>query len=945
AAAAELRGRVLAALSERLSRRPNEPHLRRQLTRLSACDICTVHALCKRLLTENAASGGLRPGARLLTDADRALLMNRVLDEVLEASYAAGTEDGLFSALVAATADGGGDGLLVGLVMTVFEKTRGHADPEGWMAAQETAFAEAAAQSAGTTVWGRALLDAARRMTAYALDGLRRARGEMAAAPPVEKGYGPAFDADIDQAEALLAALKEGWEPARARARDIVFVPLRAAKGFEDQAFLGRCKAARAAWKEKRAPLLKKLLEGSSEAHGADAAALTPVVRGLFQTVRRFSQALDAEKQRLNVFDFNDLERRALALLEGPDGVGGRMAGQYDEVMVDEYQDISRIQERLVQALSRGGRNLFLVGDVRQSIYRFRLAEPALFLEKYNTYPDEASDGQPRRVLLGDNFRSRPEVLDAVNALFADIMSPETGEMAYTQREYLRAAAGGGPEPDRRCELVLAQRPPEGEAESELGEGADSLSRVQVEAAVLAKRLRALLDSPFSVTEKDGTRRPIRSGDIALLLRAPSTRAAAFARALADVGIPCYVGGDADFFRAPEVLTALSLLRVIDNPRQDVALLAALRCPAFGVDAEGLARARTACPDGDALDMVTQAAAEGDKAAGRFLDMLGRWRILAPDLTASQLLLRVYEDARLMARYGAQADGAARQRALTELVDLAGRFEAGRYQGLFAFLRWIDALRAGGQKSGQTDAPPDAVALMSIHRSKGLEFPVVVVAGAAGRFNEADTRAPLLFHPDMGLGLTRRDDGRMIEYPTLSRRAVARRLTDEMLAEEMRMLYVAMTRAREKLIVLAAPVSPEEALTKWEAPEAGPLPPQMVSEGRSYLDWLGMHLGRQLETEGAPGEGTVRGLWEVSIVAAASPARVLEAGQAVAAPSVSPPDPALVTELTRRLGYVYPYAEAALLPSKLTATALKGRGLDEEAASEAGREIGADIRL
>ena len=920
AAAAELRERIFSALSALSAQRPGDHRLRRQMFSLSGCDICTVHALCKRILEEHPAVGGLRPGARLLDETERTQLLGRTLEDLLEERYE--TMDDPFAALVSATTDAGGDRKLVQFVLTGFEKTHGHPDPDGWMDEQEKAFESAAKMPVEKNFWGKILLDEANRMIAYGLDLLRRIYDEIQDTPPVLAAYGPAFRADILWAEQMESAIAQGWEPANTMAQTLCHLPLKGVRGWEDKDFLARCKAARDSWK-KRAEKLVSLLSGSKDSHKEDFRVLLPVARGLFDTVSRLSQALDIQKRRLNVYDFHDLERRTLALLTEENGtmpspVATHLSKRYTEIMVDEYQDISLIQEHIVQALSRHGKNLYWVGDVRQSIYRFRLAEPTLFLTKYNDFPDKAPDGQPRRILLGDNFRSRPEVLNAVNALFADIMSPQTGEMAYTEREYLHAAGTFEEDnADHRCELLLADASPNSDHEDDEG-----LSRVQSEAVLLASRVQTLLREAFPVTGKDGMRRPATPGDIAILLRAPSLRAAIFSRALTEAGIPCHTDTNDAFFMTPEILTALALLRVIDNPRQDIALLAALRCPSWDFDTGRLAGMRAACPDGDLIDTLTSAECRGDTAASAFLACLSHWRLLASDLTASELLSRVYVDTHLVTLYGTQPDGPVRRANLERLLDMASAFDTGRARGLSDFLAWMDGLSEKGEPAARPTAA-DAVSIMSIHRSKGLEFPIVILADAAKKFSQADARAPILFHPRAGLGLTRRDDVRMIEYPTLSRRAVACLLTGEMLAEEMRMLYVAMTRAREKLIITAAPTRIGTTLSNRDS---GPLPPQMVSEGRSYLDWLSMHLAGQ---DGAA-------LWRVETIQPKELHQIDTAEKAHPQDNSAwtPPDPQLVDEMVRRMTYVYPHQDAAMLPSKLTATSLKGRGLDLEAAQD-----------
>jgi ATP-dependent helicase/nuclease subunit A len=944
AAAAELRGRILDALSARLTEEPMNRHLRRQFTRLPQAHISTVHAFCKRLLEERAPVGLLPAPARLMDEAERGILHARVLEDVLARCYE--EETAPFAALLDATLGERGDGLLQTLVMLAYEKTRAHPDPAAWAGAQTAAFAEAGARPVETTLWGRLLLDAAARQVDFVRAGLEKARAAMRAHPVVENAYGFAFDGDIDAARAVRAALARGWDEAVSAVSSLAFARLSPLRGEENREAGAPFRAAREVWKQRVKTLVKRF-DRSDAAHRADLLAVAPVIQGLFDTVRRFEEALAAEKRRLGVIDFFDLEHGALALLtrRGPDGLcrtaeAERVSARYTEILVDEYQDISLTQECIVQALSQEGRNLFFVGDVRQSIYRFRLAEPGLFLDKYRTFPDTpAGEGAPRRVLLSRNFRSRPSVLEAANHLFQTLMSEESGEMAYTKREFLESA-GTFPETgaDYSTELLLAQwRWPDGpdpgdgpDVSSDISPDApeEELTGAQAEAAVLAARLCALLDEGFPVTGEEGCARPVTPGDMVILMRAPTLRADVYREALAARGIPCHMDGG-DILTAPEVQTALAFLAVIDNPRQDIPLLTVLRSPVYDFDADRLAALRAGHPGEADLYACLCGAAADDRGAARLCADLRGWRVLAPDLSARALLDLICEQTGLPALYGARTDGAARQANLRALSGLAARFETGGARGLFAFLRWIEALgRQGPLSAPAAPETGDAVRIMSIHRAKGLEFPVVAVADCAKRFNEADSRAALLFHPVLGVGPKRRDGVRRIEYPTLAYRAVAEKLTTEMLAEEMRVLYVAMTRAKEKLILSAALSSVAAARQKWETAAAGasavPLPPQLVLEGRSYADWLLLYLA----SAGAP-------QMTLSVAAPLPPMpRPSPPTEAAARPDGAA-DEALAADVARRLAYVYPHADATALPSKLTATALKGRFLDWEVAEEA----------
>ncbi len=922
AAAAELRGRIRRELLDRIRQDPRDRRLRRQLTRLSMAHIQTIHSFCKELIDAQGASLGVSPGARLIEEAERDLLYARVLEETLEARYAAmeGSDDP-FMRLFEVTGDMRGDRALTALILSAYESVRAHPFYETWMETHLGSFL-----GAPSPLWEETLLASARRTAHGGVAALTGALSDMAGIPAVESAYGPAFLEDLRQAEGLLAALERGWDEACAVAEAIAPQKLSAARGFEDKEFLADLQERRKVWK-KQADALRALLSGTKEEHTESLRAVSPMVQGLFEAVGLFDAALEREKRRLGLLDFSDLEHLAVRLLYTPDGVktpvSAETAGRFREVLVDEYQDVSRLQELLLQAISRDGQNLFMVGDVRQSIYRFRLAEPGIFLDKYRRFSDAPAPGEPRRVLLSANFRSRPEVLAAVNGVFASIMSTETGEMDYTEREYLQA---GVPLPEGaspvKPELLLLSGVPEAAEED-----APAPSRGEAEAAMVAARLRTLLDEGFSVSDGKGGVRPVTPGDMAVLLRSPASKEAVYQEALERVGIPCHVEREQAFFTLPEVRAVLGLLAAADNPRQDVALLAALRCPAYAFDAEALAALREACPDGDLYTAVETRAAAGDPRCARFLRDLAEFRLWAPDLGVSGLLSMIYDRTNLPALYGALPGGLVRQENLTALLTLADRFESARGRGLFAFLRLTDTMCARGESRAKKPASGTA-RVMSIHKSKGLEFPVVVVADCAKNFNREDTRGALLLHPSLGVGPLRREPERHIEYPTLAHRAIAVRLSEEMLAEEMRVLYVAMTRAREKLILTAAPRDAEKALARRES---APLSPARAAEAKHFADWILMHLASS---------PAARALWEVKGLTPEETPAVSK----TAAPSsepLPPPDREKIAEIVRRLSFVYPHP--ADLPSKLTATQLKGRFLDHEAQEDAPPERHAPV--
>ena len=642
-----------------------------------------------------------------------------------------------------------------------------------------------------------------------------------------------------------------------------------------------------------------------------DLRAVHPAVRGLFALVKDFEGAYAAEKARRGMVDFADLEHMAVRLLVGEDGAPTELARQwsarYDEIMVDEYQDTNEVQNAIFTALSREGRNLFLVGDVKQSIYRFRLADPTIFLGKYRAFADytRAAEGEERRLILSRNFRSRPEVLEGANFVFRNVMSADFGEMDYTADEALYPGAPFPPDGRYAVELDAVDASAEGEEEK--------TARDLIEARFAAKRIRALVDGGFPVSDGEGGERPVRPADIVILLRSPNTVLHHYARALGERDIPWEAEGGGDFFAATEVNVALSLLQIVDNPRQ----------------------------------------ADGGEDSRAFLAELDELRFGAGELSSHELLWQLYDRTNLLGVFGAMDRGEERQSNLLTLAELARRFEGAGHKGLFGFLSYLTRLRENGAKLA-LPAPGregGGVRILSIHKSKGLEFPVVLLCGLARRLNREDMSRPILFHPKLGVGPKRLDVERGMEYPTLARRAVARKLELEMMAEELRLLYVAMTRAKEKLILSVALTGGARDLEKLAPDAACPVEPQVLAGCQSVGQWVllpalarpdGEVLRRAAGVQVPVPAADFGPAWDIRFVDGAE--FQAEPEENAISPS-GPPDGEMISAgageetaaLAARLAWHYPHGAEVELPSKLTATQLKGRALDEEVAEAAVR--------
>ena len=634
--------------------------------------------------------------------------------------------------------------------------------------------------------------------------------------------------------------------------------------------------------------------------------------------------------------DFSDQEHYAVTLLCGqddePTDLARQVSQRYQEIMVDEYQDTNEVQDCIFRAISRAGRNLFTVGDVKQSIYRFRLADPTIFMGKYRQFADaaDAEEGQPRRMVLSRNFRSRGEVLEATNFVFSDIMSQEMGEMDYTDQEKLYfGAAYYTPAAGRETELhvVSVEDTPD-----------QALDRTEAEARFTARRIRQLLDEKFPVQAGEGAMRPVRPEDIVILMRSPRSRMQTFTRALAREGIPCGSGESEDFFSAMEIAVTVSLLEIVDNPRQDVPLIGVLRSPLVGLSPNQLAAIRAVLPEGDYYDALCQ---DESNAAREFLTLLNELRQAAREMPADDLLWYIYDRCHVMAIFGAMEDGAMRQARLTALYDYARQLVQSGKAGLFDFISHLrQLLENGDAPTLGTAQAAEGVQIMSIHRSKGLEFPVVILADLQRSFNRQDLNRPVLVHPELGLGTDRVDRERHIRYATISKEALALRLEREAKAEEMRILYVAMTRAREKLILIDCRKGMEKKLRDLTAMTGIPVPPEAVADADSPGEWVLLSLLHTTQAAALHGMAGVRpevltqapDSWSIRLWhenGEASGTAVEDAEEAGVPQDFTEPDRAA-------LDFVYPHAAVTTVPTKITATQLKGRELDQEVAGGAG---------
>ena len=930
AAAAELRGKIAAELSRRVAEQPDNAHLRRQLFRVYQADIKTVDAFCAALLRENVYrlppidGHALTPDFRVLDEQEADMVKQRVLERALEDFYAG--IDQRRRQLAETLGAGRDDRALETLVLELHRKLQSHPYPLQWLEQVRRDW-ESPPDDLGQSPYGQVIMaDAAAKADFWA--GLLEQETDAITDEAVAAAYADRLTETATQLRALSAA-RGDWEAMAAI--HPAFRRMGAVKGENAekehlQAVVKRCKDA-----------LKKLsapFDTAQAEHLADLAAMAPAMLALADLTADFTRRYQSEKARRNAMDFSDQEHYAIELLLTDDGqptdLARQVAGRYREIMVDEYQDANDVQNCIFTAVSRQEQNLFTVGDVKQSIYRFRLADPTIFLRKYNAYVSaaEAEDGQPRKVLLSQNFRSRQSVLDGCNAVFRSIMSRRMGEIDYGPAEQLNFGA--------------TYYPPRGDtaAEFHLIDVADTedehFDRGMVEARFVAGRIRRMLDEGYAVSDGDGLR-PCTPEDFVILMRSPRSRLKAFTAALAEKNIPCAADESSDFFAAVEIAVVWSLLQVIDNPRQDVPLISVLRSPLFGFSPDHLAAIRALQKDGDYYDALLLDEGEDTQDFLRTLDSL---RAAARDETVDDLLWHIYDACRCLAVFGAMPGGRARRDNLVAFYTYARQLSAAGKKSLFDFVSHLRTLLENGDAPDlSTRQSAGGVRIMSIHKSKGLEFPIVFLCDLSKRFDPRDVQEPVLVHPELGLGTDRVDWERRIRYDTVSKTAVALQLQRESKSEEMRILYVAMTRPQEKLIAVDCLRNGRKRVADLAAIAGVPTPPEAVASGKCLGDWLLLPLlctapGAKLcQWAGAPAPALTAedGGWQVYLWENPTADASAPVGDGVVLPdsaSAPPFDSA-------PLEWAYGHTRAAVTPGKVTATQLKGRAIDEEIAQGA----------
>lgn len=815
AATAQMREKIGAAILKRLSEDPTDRHLRRQYMLLPFAKICTIDSFCNDLVRENFHALGISPDYSLLDNETAVIMKNDVCEAMLERAYEEDS-DGSFSGLSDMMSSGSSDEDFAKLIIKMYDISTAYPFPDLWL---DSLIEEYSQPDINKSCWGVIIKKYVCDMLDYCVSSSNDMMAAMESDSIVADAYGAAVQSDINMYAELREKVNRDWDEALEAFNTVKYMGLgRVPKGYESET-----KNAVMTARKKLKDLLKKvpnIMCVSSGEHSEDVRLMRGPVTKLIELVKQFGREYSAEKDKMNSADFSDILHRALNLLAVSDGRGGyiktdlarELSSHYVEILVDEYQDINEAQDMIFKAISADENNLFTVGDVKQSIYRFRQAMPEIFLRRRSTTHSFESGKYPLGITLGSNFRSRVGVTSCVNYIFRQLMSTEAGELEYDDSEALNAAAKYPERDTPDCELHVV---------TDKGNRADTL---EAQARYVARYIDRTVREGKMLVTKGGALHPASYGDFCILLRTAKNVSSVYANALSERGIPVFSPETGGFFEAAEISFILSLLRVLDNPVQDIPLAAVMLSPLFGFSAGELADIRASAKErleaGETEPLyrsVAVSADEGDEKAAAFLKKIESLRRLSLTLSAGELVRRVCEETGFDAIAGAMPDGERRRLNIGLLCDYAEKYEAAGNLGLSGFIRFIDKVaRTSGDLA--TAARPsenaDIVRIMTVHQSKGLEFPICIFADMQHVFNERDNTESVLISSSAGLGMKRRTEDGISVYDTASRRAAV--ITSERMgrSEEMRVLYVALTRAKENLVMVTSVPNPEKGLAK-----------------------------------------------------------------------------------------------------------------------------------
>jgi len=1012
AAASEMRERIAAAISKELRINPQSKLLQRQLILLNKSSITTIHSFCLEVIRSNFHIVDLDPNFRIADATEAVLLKQEALEELFEERYVTIAEDEKmaqthnFLNLVEAYSNNKEDLGLQGIVLSLYNFAMSSTEPAKWLLGAAEDFNIKDGYNLSDTPWALVLMED----TKIELLGIEKVM--IKALRIIENNeaitiYNEVFKEDLASIADLICAAKNSFENLTGTIESLSFPKLPTIRACADKEKQKAVQDIRNKVKKQLQELQQQIVTANSETAVEDIKKLYPLMLELSQLVIDLQEKYKQKKKERSIIDFNDFEHYCLQILmqkneqgevvidEGgkpePSAVAIQLRNKYEEILIDEYQDSNMVQETLLNIISRekiGSPNVFMVGDVKQSIYRFRQARPELFLEKYSSYEKEAG-AKTRKITLYKNFRSREPVINAVNYIFKGIMCKNIGDLDYTEEEALNLGAYfrklkdegvvGGP-----VELHLIEKDAvditdensdtEEENQSSGSENDDASkveedetpTNIQLEARIVAKRIKELMlhdgENDFKIYDKNIKEyRNVDYKDIVILLRATSNWAPSFLEELKLEGIPVYADTGTGYFNTIEIQIIMSLLQIIDNPRQDIPMLSVLRSPIGGFTSEELVDIRIGQREMSFYEAMVNFLSIGEveqestviksssitQKLTKFIERLDHWRQICKYRPIDEFIWYLYTDTGYYGYVGAMAGGVQRQANLRVLFQRAKQYEETSYKGLFNFINFINKLKVSSGDMGSAKTlgeNENVVRIMSIHKSKGLEFPVVFLSGTGKNFNLMDINKSILFHHELGYGPDYVDPIRRISYPTVLKGALKKKIKIESLSEEMRVLYVAFTRAKEKLIITGSMKNIERNLGRMSSglEETGEkLGEYEILKAKSYLDWIvpsvirhvdGKLLRERIGIEDSnvnllehPSSWQIR-FWNRDDIVKTQEFEeetILSTQDKLCKLQEKDTDEENLAEIEKRLGFKYKYEMSTKMPTVITVTELK----------------------
>ena len=866
AAASEMRERVLDAIYEKLDKEPENENLQKQITLLNKASICTIDSFCLEVVRNYFYElENISPNFRIADTSEIELLKQEVIDDIFEEKYEKEDED--FTKLINIYTSYRDDTPLKDLVLKIYSYIQSNPFPEKWLNDKIEIFnlEDKLDEDFSNTIWGKELLKEVREIVVDSITALNRIEKHLSVEPELEK-FWQTIRSDIEQLETLKEHTNS-WEDAYTIANNLEFVTWpRKSSNLEIKE---KAKDVRDEVKEKIKNISKKILICNSKEANQDIYDMYLVLKKLENLILEFQKEFSKRKRDKNIVDFHDIEHFALKILLKTDEEGNiekseiakKYQNKFKEVAIDEYQDSNLVQEYILTAVSNN-KNIFMVGDVKQSIYKFRQAMPELFLSKYDTYKkkEEKGENDDLKIQLFKNFRSKKNVLDFTNIIFQDIMSHQLGDILYDKEEYLNLGSNY-PEinQNQKAEIHIIQTKEqeiletnEEEIESETTEE-EHIEDIELEARFVANKIKELIKNKFQVYDRKKEKyRDIEYKDIVILLRATSKSAPIFEQELLNLDIPVFSDSSQEYLDSIEIQTIMSLLKIIDNPIQDIPLVTVLRSPIGKFTDDELIQIRLSDKKDNFYTCMQKAKISVDSELSnkieQFLNNLDNWRKEQEYLALDELIWKIYSDTGYYNYVSLMPNGMLRQANLRMLFERAKQYETASFKGLYNFIHFIEKIHLSSGDLGAAKIigeNENVVRIMSIHKSKGLEFPVVFLSSTGKQFNLMDLNESILLHQEMGIGVKYIDYEKQIQYDTLSKAAIRNKILTETLSEEMRILYVALTRAKEKLFITGIQKDYDKVKEKmmgqieqYPLNDENKINPILLKKYKKYLDWI-----------------------------------------------------------------------------------------------------------